>query len=51
MGPTLFIMNMNDIIKAIEINILFFAADTSLFGADAAETVNNKEILRNLFLD
>ena len=41
LGPILFIIYMNDIIKDIESDMLIFADDTSLFatGADPAETV------------
>ena len=41
LGPLLFIIYMNDIIKDIESDILIFADDTSLFatGSDPTETV------------
>ena len=42
LGPILFIIYMNDIVKNIESDILIFADDTSLFatGSDPVETVN-----------
>ena len=50
LGPILFILYMNDIVKDIESNILIFADDTSLFasGCDPVETVNqlNRDLVR-----
>ena len=50
LGPILFILYMNDIVKDIESNILIFADDTSLFasGCDPVETVNqlNRDLIK-----
>ena len=50
LGPILFILYMNDIVKDIESDILIFADDTSLFasGLDPVETVNqlNRDLVK-----